>query len=598
MTSPEIRKKYEEMAEAGMKRLHPDKPKLIFGYGTCGLAAGCGCLVDIAKEIKGVDHVTSHVGCIGLCHVEPLVDVQLPGMPRVTYASVDQEKLKVIIEKHLIGGQPVKELAYAQLATELSVIKKGAINYPKKYDGIPTYQELPFFKRQMRIALRNCGIIDPESLEEYMARGGYRAAYKALHGMTPEEVIEDVTISNIRGRGGAGFPTGTKWGFCRGSKGDVKYLICNADEGDPGAYANRAVLEGDPHSIIEGMVIGAYAMGATRGYIYVRAEYPLAVQRLRLAIKQARQHCILGTNIMGTDFSFDISIFEGAGAFVCGEEIALIASIEGKRGEPRPRPPFPAVSGVFGKPTNINNVETLATIPMIIQRGGYWFASIGTERSKGTKVFSLVGKIKRSGLVEVPMGISLGVIIHEMGGGMLDDKGFKAVQTGGPSGGCIPENFLETEIDYESLKKLGSIMGSGGMVALDEDTCMVDVAKFFLNFTSSESCGKCTPCRVGGKRMLDILDKISKGKGTKEDLVTLEHLAIQVRDASLCALGGTSPNPVLTTLRYFRNEYEEHIEKGGCKNTCKKRGASKVAAPSAAGKAPKKTDAPKKGVSK
>jgi NADH-quinone oxidoreductase subunit F len=574
----------EDQAKAGLSSLNSDKPQLLFGLATCGIAAGGMPLRDFAEQYlaeKGSDAEIVSIGCIGMCHAEPLVDVKLPGMPRVTYDSMTVEKLKQVIDEHLFGGKPVKKFALAQLSDELSECMDGTFHYEKKYEGIPTYQELPFFSKQMRIVLRNCGIIDPVSLKEYIARGGYKSAFKMLQELKHEEVINIVKKSGVRGRGGAGFPTGLKWEFCAKAPGDIKYIICNADEGDPGAYMDRAVLEGDPHSVIEGMIIGAYAMGATEGYIYVRTEYPLAIKHLKIALAQAEKAGLLGERIFGTDFSFRIHIREGAGVFVCGEETALIHSIEGERGEPRPRPPFPASSGLWGKPTNINNVETWANIPLIMQRGGEWFSKIGTPKSTGTKVFSLVGKINRAGLVEVPAGIPLKDIIYEMGGGCPKGRKVKAVQTGGPSGGCIPAEHLDVSVDYENLKELGSIIGSGGMVVLDEDTCMVDVARFFLTFTSEESCGKCTPCRIGTKRMLELLQKICRGKGTLEDIQILENLSIQVRDASLCALGGTAPNPVLTTLKYFRHEYISHVVdkkcrasvcaamfKSPCQNTC------------------------------
>ncbi len=557
----------DTLAEKGCRKLEAEKPQLIFGLATCGIAAGGKDLKDLAQDYlakKDFDAGIVSVGCIGMCHAEPLVDVKLPGKPRVTYANVTPERLQKIIDRHLIGGEAQVDYALGQLSGELSSCRYGALKFDEKYPGIPTYKELPFFSKQLRIALRNCGILNPESIEEYIFRGGYRAAFKTLRGMTPQDVIEEMKTSEIRGRGGAGFPTGLKWQFARNAKGDQKYIICNADEGDPGAYMDRAVLEGDPHSIIEGMLIGGYAMGATIGYLYVRAEYPLAIKRLKMAIAQAEENGILGDGVMGSGFSFRLRIMEGAGAFVCGEETALIASIEGKRGEPRPRPPFPANKGLFGKPTNVNNVETLANVAMILDKGGAWFASIGTGRSKGTKVFSLVGKVDRAGLVEIPMGTTLKEIIYDIGGGIPNERNFKAVQTGGPSGGCIPMHKLDVGVDYENLKALGSIVGSGGMVVMDEDTCMVDVARYFLAFSSEESCGQCTPCRVGTQRMLEILERITTGLGKEGDIGALEHLAIQVRDGSLCALGGTAPNPVLTTLKYFRNEYEEHIKQGRC----------------------------------
>ncbi len=573
-----------DMAQRGKESMDNGTPQVIFGLATCGIAAGGMPLKEYAEMYLDENDVHADivsVGCIGMCHAEPLVDIKLPGKPRVTYSDMDIDKLKKILDEHLVGEEPVTELAMCQLTDEISECEHGVIAETDVYDGIPKYQDLPFFAKQIRVALRNCGIVVPEDIEEYIARGGYRAAYRSLFELTPEEIIGEVKTSGIRGRGGAGFPTGLKWEFCHKAPGDVKYVICNADEGDPGAYMDRAVLEGDPHSVIEGMIIGGYAMGATDGYIYIRAEYPLAIEKLKKAIASAEEHGILGDRVFGMDYSFRIHIREGAGVFVCGEETALINSIEGKRGEPRPRPPFPAVSGLWGKPTNINNVETWANIAMILQRGGEWFSTMGTEKSTGTKVFSLVGKVNRAGLIEVPMGIPMKDIIYEIGGGIMDGRKFKAVQTGGPSGGCIPEEHLDIPVDYDNLKTLGSIVGSGGMVVLDEDTCMVDVARYFLTFTAEESCGKCTPCRIGTRRLLEILEKICHGEGVMEDLEVLTSLSEQVSASALCALGGTAPNPIMTTMKYFMNEYVDHIEnkicdasvcaamfKSPCQNTC------------------------------
>ncbi len=559
----------DKLAESGKFQLTPKKPRLIFGLGTCGIASGGVPVKEFAekylKELK-IDAEITTTGCIGLCHAEPLVDIEIPGKARITYHSMDIEKMKQVIDEHLVNGKPVKQLALAQIARELSVNKEHCpICDKEKWAGIPEYQEIPFLSKQLRIVLRNCGIIQPDSVEQYAARGGYRAAWNVLHTMTPEQVIDVMKKSGLRGRGGAGASTGMKWEFAMKAKGDQKYVICNADEGDPGAYMNRAVLEGDPHTVLEGMLIGAYAMGATEGYIYCRAEYPLAVKTLNNAIKKAEELGLLGPNALGSKFSFKLRVMEGAGAFVCGEETALIGSIEGKRGEPRPRPPYPATSGLFGKPTNVNNVETWNTAAIILDKGADWFSKIGTDKSKGTKVFSLVGKIERSGLVEIPMGTPLRDVIYEIGGGIPNKRKFKAVQTGGPSGGCIPAEHLDVGIDYENLKELGAIVGSGGMVVMDEDTCMVDIARYFLTFTAEESCGQCTPCRVGLRRMLEILEKITEGRGTEGDVKVLEHLAIQVRDASLCALGGTAPNPVLTSLKYFRHEFDEHIKLQKCR---------------------------------
>ncbi len=564
-----------EMARIGRNSLESTRPQIIFGLGTCGIAAGGNKLVEFTKEYTGYWQETGiqtqivSVGCIGMCHAEPLVDIKLPGKPRVTYHNVTTTKMKVIVDEHLINGRPVKEYALGQLCEELSECENGRLGYTWQYEGIPNLKKHPFLEKQVRIVLRNCGIINPESIEQYIARGGYRSAYKTLLDFKPQGVIDEVKKSGLRGRGGAGFSTGQKWQFARDAAGDQKYVICNADEGDPGAYMDRAVLESDPHSVIEGMIIGGYAIGASIGVLYVRAEYPLAIKRMEKAILQAREYNILGENILDSEFSFDLRIMEGAGAFVCGEETALIASMEGKRGEPRPRPPFPAVSGLFGKPTNVNNVETWANIPMVFEKGARWFSGMGTERSKATKVFSLVGKIERAGLVEIPMGTRMKDIIYEIGGGMQNGRAFKAVQTGGPSGGCIPAEYLDVEVDYENLSSLGSIVGSGGMVAMDEDTCMVDIARYFLEFCVEESCGQCTPCRMGTRRMLEVLERICQGGGKMSDIDLLERLAVQIRDGSLCALGGTAPNPVLTTLKYFRNEYEQHILNKKCPaSTC------------------------------
>ena len=570
----------EEMAKIGKRELESYNPKIIIGRSTCGVAAGADELVEFAEEYLEKDKVKEQmgernqpeivsVGCIGMCHAEPLVDIKMPKKPRVTYANVDKNKLERILNEHLINDRPVEEYVMGQLSNELSVCENGRVDYSWQYEDIPTLDEIPFLNKQVRIALRNSGIINPKSIEQYVARGGYRSAMKVLSEEEPQGVIDEVKDSGLRGRGGGGFPTGQKWQFAKDAEGDQKYIICNADEGDPGAYMDRSILEGDPHSVIEGMIIGAFAMGATEGYIYVRAEYPLAIERLEKAIEQAKDYNLLGEDIMGTGFSFDLKIMEGAGAFVCGEETALIASIEGERGEPDTRPPFPANSGLYDKPTNVNNVETWANIPVVFEKGADWFNDIGTEKSKGTKVFSLVGNIENSGLVEIPLGTEMKDIIYGIGGGMENDRQFKAVQTGGPSGGCIPEEHLDVEVDYENLEDLGSIVGSGGMVAMDEDTCMVDVARYFLDFCVSESCGQCVPCRVGTRRMLEVLTRITMGEGEMEDLETLENLAEQVRDGSLCALGGTAPNPVLTTLKYFKDEYEKHIKREECPaSTC------------------------------
>lgn len=496
---------------------------------------------NLDNEVKVV-----HTGCFGLCERGPIVVIYPEG---ATYSRVTVEDVKEIVEEHLIKGRIVKRLLLGNKEEE---------------DVSKALDDVGFFKHQVRVALRNCGVINPENIDEYIARDGYRALGKVLTEMTPAEVIDTIKRSGLRGRGGAGFPTGLKWEFAAKAQGDQKYVCCNADEGDPGAFMDRSILEGDPHSVLEAMTIAGYAIGANQGYIYVRAEYPIAVQRLRIAIQQARDYGLLGKNIFGTDFSFDIDIRLGAGAFVCGEETALMTSIEGKRGEPRPRPPFPANKGLWQKPTLLNNVETYANIPVIILKGPEWFASIGTEKSKGTKVFAVGGKINNTGLVEIPMGTTVRQMIYDIGGGIPNGKKFKAVQTGGPSGGCIPASLIDTPIDYDNLVNIGSMMGSGGFIVMDEDTCMVDIAKFFLEFTVDESCGKCSPCRIGTKRMYEILDRITKGQGEDGDIEKLETLARNISASALCGLGQTAPNPILSTLRYFRDEYEAHIYEKRC----------------------------------
>ena len=519
----------------------------------CG---GTGCTSSKSKEIiakleegikaNGLDHVrVIRTGCFGLCAKGPIVVVR----PEDTfYAMTKPEDVEEIVEKHLKAGEVVERLLC------------------KDVDGslVRSLDELNFYKKQHRIVLKNCGLIDPENIDEYLAFDGYKALEKVLTSMSPDEVIQVVSDSGLRGRGGAGFPTGRKWQFAKASQDDQKYVACNADEGDPGAFMDRSVLEGDPHTIVEAMAIAAYAIGANKGYVYVRAEYPIAVQRLQKAIDQAKEYGLLGENIFGTDFKFDLEIRLGAGAFVCGEETALMESVEGRRGEPRPRPPFPAVKGLFGKPTLLNNVETYANITQIILNGAEWFSSIGTEKSKGTKVFALGGNINNVGLVEVPMGITLREIVYDIGGGVPNGKEFKAAQTGGPSGGCLPIEHLDTPIDYESLGAIGSMMGSGGLIVMDDSTCMVNLARFFLDFTVDESCGKCPPCRIGTKRMLEILDRIVNGKGEEGDIEKLEKLALNIKRSSLCGLGQTAPNPVLSTIKYYRHEYEAHIREKKC----------------------------------
>ncbi len=486
-------------------------------------------------------------GCFGLCALGPVVVVYPEG---AFYSRVHKEDVAEIVSEHLLKGRIVKRLVYSETIAEDGTIK--------------SLNDVPFYKKQHRVALRNCGVINPEKIEEYIAFNGYKALAKALTEMQPKDVIETIKQSGLRGRGGGGFPTGLKWEFASKSVNEQKYVCCNADEGDPGAFMDRSVLEGDPHSVLEAMAIAGYAIGANQGYIYIRAEYPIAVKRLEIAIKQAKEYGVLGNNIFGTDFCFDIGLRLGAGAFVCGEETALMTSIEGHRGEPRPRPPFPAVKGLWGKPTILNNVETYANIPVIINEGAEWFSSIGTEKSRGTKVFALGGKIHNTGLVEIPMGTTLREIIEEIGGGIPNGKKFKAAQTGGPSGGCIPASLIDTPIDYDSLISIGSMMGSGGLIVMDEDNCMVDIAKFFLEFTVDESCGKCSPCRIGTRRLLEMLEKITKGKATLEDLDRLELLCYSIKNASLCGLGQTAPNPVLSTLRYFRDEYIAHVTEKRC----------------------------------
>ena len=495
------------------------------------------------KEVKVI-----RTGCFGLCEAGPVVIVYPEG---TFYSRVKVEDVDEIVSEHLLKGRKVQHLVYVDHATKESSISK-------------SLDEIGFYKLQKRVALRNCGVIDPENIDEYIAFDGYKALAKALTEMTREQVIQTILDSGLRGRGGGGFPTGLKWKFGAASESDQKYIACNADEGDPGAFMDRSLLEGDPHAIIEAMAIGGYAIGANEGYVYVRAEYPIAVRRLQVAIDQAKEYGLLGKNIFGTDFSFDMHIRLGAGAFVCGEETALMNSIEGKRGEPRPRPPFPAVKGLFGKPTVLNNVETYANIPQIILNGADWFKSIGAEKSTGTKVFALGGKINNTGLVEVPMGTPLRTVIYDIGGGIPNGKKFKAVQTGGPSGGCIPADHIDIPIEYDTLVSIGSMMGSGGMIVMDEDNCMVDIARFFLDFTVDESCGKCTPCRIGTRRMLEILERIVDGKGEEGDIEKLETLAKNIKATALCGLGQSAPNPVLSTIHFFRDEYEAHIKEKRC----------------------------------
>ncbi len=524
------------------------------------ICGGTGCTSSGSQKLverfeqqlkeKGLDKEVKIVrtGCFGLCEAGPVVIIYPEG---TFYSRVKEENVDEIVSEHLLKGRKVQHLVYVDHKTHESSVQK-------------SLNEIGFYKQQQRVALRNCGVIDPENIDEYIAFDGYKALAKALTEMTPDQVIDEVLKSGLRGRGGAGFPTGKKWQFARASQAEHKYFVCNADEGDPGAFMDRSLLEGDPHAILEAMAIGGYAIGADEGWIYVRAEYPIAVKRLEKAIAQAHEYGLLGKDIFGTGFNFDIHIRLGAGAFVCGEETALMASIEGKRGEPRPKPPFPAVRGLFESPTNINNVETLGNIAQIILKGADWFRSIGTEKSTGTKVFALGGKINNTGLVEIPMGTPLRTIIEDIGGGIPNGKKFKAVQTGGPSGGCIPASLLDIPVEYDTLTSVGAMMGSGGMIVLDEDNCMVDIARFFLDFTVDESCGKCTPCRIGTRRMLEILERIVNGKGEEGDIEKLENLAENIKNSALCGLGQTAPNPVLSTIKFFRDEYEAHIKEKRC----------------------------------
>ena len=516
--------------------------KVVIGQGSCGVATGAKkTATEFEKQIadRNLDVKVDITGCVGTCYLEPIVDIYDDDGGMTRYVKVQPDKVEKIVEDHLVEKKVSEEYAISD-------------------------EDKQFVEKQQRVVLRNCGVINPENIDEYIAADGYKAIEKVLTSMTPEEVIEEIKISGLRGRGGAGFPTWFKWNAAKQSPGNEKYLVCNADEGDPGAFMDRSVLEGDPHSLLEGMIIGGYAMGASQGVMYCRAEYPLAIKRLEIAMAQAREKGFLGKNIFDSGFDFDIYIKAGAGAFVCGEETALIASLEGERGMPRLKPPFPAAKGFWQKPTDINNVETLANVPWIIYNGGAAFGAMGTEKSKGTKVFALAGKIKKGGLVEVPMGLTLRDVIYGIGGGIKNDRKFKAVQMGGPSGGCIPAELIDTPVTYEDINKTGAIVGSGGMIVMDEDTCMVDMARYFLNFTRDESCGKCNYCRIGTKRMLEILERITNGEGKDGDIELLEELAMKIKDGSMCGLGQTAPNPVLTTLKYFRNEYEDHIYNKKC----------------------------------
>ena len=520
---------------------HQKPNRIAIGLSSCGIAAGAkDVFLALEKEIvsKGLEISLTQCGCVGMCYAEPLMEVCSAEGPSVLYGGVDATSAQEILQRHIVEANPSHE-----------AIKKYVIEVSPK---------------QVRIVLRNCGVIDPENIDDYIDHDGYAAVKKVLKDYSAEDVVEELKTSGLRGRGGGGFPTWMKWNFARKVEADQKYIICNGDEGDPGAYMDRSVLEGDPHSVLEGMMIAGYTVGATKGFLYIRAEYPLAIERINKALAQARERKFLGQNILGTSFCFDLEVRLGAGAFVCGEETALIASIEGKRGCPVPRPPYPSIKGLWGKPTVINNVETLANIPAILLNGGSWFASIGTEKSKGTKVFAVTGKVKNTGLIEVPMGMTLREIVYDIGGGGLNDKQIKAVQTGGPSGGVIPVDLLDTPVDYENLQKLGSIMGSGGMIVMDEDDCMIDIAKFYLGFCVEESCGKCAPCRIGGTQMLRILERIAEGKSEEEDIAKLRRLAQAMQKASLCGLGQTASNPVLSTLKYFKEEYDRHVHDKTC----------------------------------
>lgn len=562
LTIQGLREKREDARKRASARQAHLKGRITVHLGTCGNAAGArGVRAAILEELakRGIlDVMLTATGCAGLCSREPMITVEMRNAPAVKYGDLSPEKARKIVAEHIVAGNIVAEYAIGIGAVN------GALPSSPAKEPIPLLSDIPFFNKQAPLVLRNAGVLDPEKMEDYIARDGYSALEKVLASLTPEEVIDEVTRSGLRGRGGAGFPTGPKWKVCRAEKKTPKYIVGNCDEGDPGAYMDRSLLESDPHSIVEGTIIAAYAIGARRGYVYVRTEYPLAIQRLQTAIQQAREHGLLGNKILGCDFDFDMEIREGSGAFVCGEETSLLHSIEGENPEPRQRPPFPAQVGLWGCPTVINNVETLANIPVIVTRGADWYSTIGTPTSKGTKIFSLVGMINNTGLIEVPMGITLREIIYEIGGGIPGNKKFKAVQTGGPSGGCVPASLIDLPLDYETLKQAGSMMGSGGMIVMDEDTCMVDVSKFFVQFTSDESCGKCSACRDGSQALLDVLTRITDGEGQEGDVEFLEELGQAVKDASMCGLGQTLPNPVLSTLRYFRDEYVSHVADRNC----------------------------------
>jgi NADH-quinone oxidoreductase subunit F len=555
VTDNDISNQFEQLEKNALVHwhnlMHSDKPVIMVGTATCGRAAGALDVLQAFKneiELHGIECPVVEVGCMGHCYAEPLVIVSKPGNPAICYSHVNPVIAQRLVNEYILGDDPCLEFVLGAMEPN---------------DLIPSFQDFPRASFEQKILLKNCGFINPVDIDHYLANGGYSTLTRALQ-MAPAQIINQITKSGLRGRGGAGFSTGEKWEICRNTRGRLKYLICNGDEGDPGAFMDRSILESDPHSVLEGMLIAAYAIGARYGYLYIRAEYPLAVEHTRIALKQAKQNHFLGRHILGSDFNFDITLFQGSGAFVCGEETALIASLEGNAGMPRHRPPYPPVYGLYGKPTVVNNVKTLAFVPHILKNGADWFANIGTDTSKGTAVFALAGKIVSTGLVEVPMGTTLRQVIFDVGSGIPNNRQFKAVQIGGPSGGCLPESALDLPIDFHSLTEAGAMMGSGGMVVLDEDDCMVEIARYFLEFTQKESCGKCTFCRLGTRQMLQILDDITKGRGRMEDLEVLEQLAEDVQAGSLCGLGKTAPNPILTTLRYFRDEYEAHIKEKRC----------------------------------
>lgn len=578
------RQDLEKKKKEGMASLFPPKTKIMVGEATCGRATGAGVVYDaLAEEIakQKRDITLGKTGCIGMCYREPLVDVIQPDRPRLTYSRMTPKNTAAFLDQVQEGSQKSKK-PYCRIDEDVLVAtgetkRYGNGDVPEDLQAVPLMSDIDFYKKQVRIATRNCGFIDPDNIDEYIARGGYFSIEKVLSAMEPEAVIDEVIKSGLRGRGGGGFATGWKWQSCRRASGEIKYVICNGDEGDPGAYMDRSIMEGDPHSVIEGMIIGAYAIGAHEGYIYVREEYPLAVNALTLAISQAREYGLLGDNILNSGFGFDITIGKGAGAFVCGESTALMASLEGRAGEPRAKYVHTVEHGLWDRPSNLNNVETWSNVPVIASRGGEWFSKIGTEKSPGTKVFSLVGNVKNVGLIEVPMGISLREIVNDLGGGIPKGKDFKALQTGGPSGGCIPKELLDLPVTFDDLSKAGSMMGSGGMIVMDESNCMVDVARYFLEFLEGESCGKCVPCREGVRRMRGILDDICAGKGREGDVELLEAMSEGIIDGSLCALGGSAPNPVLSTIKSFRHEYDAHIREKKCPaGVCKELSKSKA----------------------